>query len=81
MLNFVDNHTVEDHTPLPWELFVAELIGTALLVLTGQSLVIVTFGDGSPVARWVRARWCGNRSAASCSARSAPSSRCLPSAG
>ena len=32
-------------------LFFCELIGTALLVLGGLSLVIVVFGDGSPIAR------------------------------
>jgi aquaporin Z len=34
-------------------LFFAELAGTALLVLGGLSLVIVMFGDGSPMARLV----------------------------
>jgi aquaporin Z len=33
-----------------WRLFLSELIGTALLVLGGLSLVIVMFGDGSPMA-------------------------------
>jgi aquaporin Z len=34
----------------PWGLFIAELIGTALLVLVGLSLVILMFGTGSPMA-------------------------------
>lgn len=37
----------------PWRLFLSELVGTAVLVLVGLSLVIVMFGDGSPVARVV----------------------------
>jgi aquaporin Z len=41
--------TVEDGWRLRRRPFVAELIGTALLVLTGLSLVIVMFGTGSPV--------------------------------
>jgi len=36
-----------------WRLFCAELIGTALLVLGGLSVVIVMFGDGSPMGRLV----------------------------
>jgi aquaporin Z len=35
---------------IPWALFVSELIGTALFVLVGLSLVILMFGTGSPVA-------------------------------
>jgi aquaporin Z len=35
----------------PRRLFVSELVGTALLVLIGLSLVILTFGAGSPIAR------------------------------
>jgi len=34
---------------LPWRIFVSELVGTALLVLVGLSLVILMFGDGSPI--------------------------------
>ena len=34
-----------------WRLFFSELIGTALLVLGGLSLVIFMFGEGSPMAR------------------------------
>lgn len=36
---------------IPWVLFVSELIGTALLVLIGLSLVILMFGTGTPMAR------------------------------
>ena len=32
---------------LPWKVFVSELVGTALLVLIGLSLVIVMFGEDS----------------------------------
>ncbi len=35
---------------VPWAPFVSELIGTALLVLVGLSLVILMFGTGSPMA-------------------------------
>jgi aquaporin Z len=37
----------------PWHSFWSELIGTALLVLVGLSLVIVMFGTDSPVARLI----------------------------
>jgi aquaporin Z len=37
----------------PWQLFLSELIGTALLVLVGLSLVILIFGAGSPMVRVV----------------------------
>jgi aquaporin Z len=36
-----------------WRLFFSELVGTALLVFGGLSLVIVMFGDGSPMPRLV----------------------------
>jgi aquaporin Z len=39
--------------PIPWVLFVSELIGTAMLVLVGLSLVILIFGAGTPVARLI----------------------------
>jgi aquaporin Z len=39
-----------DARGLPWALLVAELIGTAVLVLVGLSLVILMFGAGSPMA-------------------------------
>ena len=38
---------------LPWMLFVSELIGTALLVLVGLSLVIFMFGNGTPMAHLI----------------------------
>ena len=37
----------------PWMLYGAELIGTALLVAVGLSIVIINFGHGSPVVRYV----------------------------
>jgi aquaporin Z len=37
----------------PWRIFFSELIGTALLVLCGLSLVIGMFGSGTPMARIV----------------------------
>jgi aquaporin Z len=33
----------------PWQVFVSELVGTALLVFVGLSLVILMFGEGSPI--------------------------------
>ena len=36
-----------------WTLFIAEFIGTALLVAVGVSIVILDFGKGSPVAALV----------------------------
>jgi aquaporin Z len=36
---------------LPWRIFVSELVGTALLVLVGLSLVILMFGEGSLIKR------------------------------
>ena len=38
---------------IPWTLFVSELIGTALLVLVGLSLVILMFGTDTPMARLI----------------------------
>lgn len=35
----------------PWGLYMSELIGTAMLVLVGLSLVIFMFGNGTPMAR------------------------------
>jgi aquaporin Z len=35
----------------PWQLFLAELIGTGALLLGGLSLVILIFGAGSPIER------------------------------
>lgn len=37
----------------PWQIFSSELVGTALLVLVGLSLVILMFGAGSPMVRVV----------------------------
>jgi aquaporin Z len=37
----------------PWRIFFSELIGTALLVLGGLSLVTLMFGAGSPLARLI----------------------------
>src|SRR5262249_5109 len=37
----------------PWRLFLSELIGTAVLLLGGLSLVIFMFGAGSPMERIV----------------------------
>lgn len=37
----------------PWRLFFSELVGTALLLLVGLSVVIVMFGTGSPMARLI----------------------------
>jgi aquaporin Z len=42
---------INDIQPSLWRLFLSELIGTALLVVVGLSLVIVMFGAGSPVAQ------------------------------
>ena len=38
---------------VPWQVFVAEFVGTALLLLIGLSIVIVMFGEGSPIAEIV----------------------------
>ena len=40
-------------TQYPWQMLVSELVGTALLVLVGLSIVIVMFGTGSPAVRAV----------------------------
>ena len=37
----------------PWRLFASELVGTALLVLVGLSLVIFMFGIGTPMERLI----------------------------
>jgi aquaporin Z len=36
-----------------WRLYVAEFIGTGVLILVGLSLVILMFGDGAPGAAWI----------------------------
>lgn len=40
---------------VPWLLFGAELTGTALLVAVGLSIVIINFGQGSPVVQLIPA--------------------------
>jgi aquaporin Z len=37
----------------PWRKFFAEMIGTALLLMVGLSIVILMFGSGSPLAEWI----------------------------
>jgi aquaporin Z len=37
--------------PIPWQAYVSEFVGTALLVLVGLTIVILMFGAGSPGAR------------------------------
>jgi aquaporin Z len=37
----------------PWRLFASELVGTALLLLVGLSLVIFMFGTGTPMVRLI----------------------------
>jgi aquaporin Z len=41
------------HQPFPWRLFLSELIGTALLLLVGLSIVILMFGTGSPMPQLI----------------------------
>ncbi len=36
---------------VPWGVFLAELIGTGVLILVGLSFVILDFGQGSPIVR------------------------------
>ncbi len=43
--------TTREHRRIPWRPYIAELVGTGLLVLVGLSLVIVMFGQGSPMPR------------------------------
>jgi aquaporin Z len=38
---------------LPWQVFLSEMIGTGLLLFAGLSLVILAFGEGSPIAALV----------------------------
>jgi aquaporin Z len=38
---------------IPWTLFAAEFIGTALLIGVGMSFVILDFGGGSPIPRLI----------------------------
>lgn len=37
----------------PWQVLFSELVGTSLLVLVGLSVVILMFGSGSPIPRFV----------------------------
>jgi aquaporin Z len=37
----------------PWLVFAAEMLGTALLIAVGLSIVILDFGQGSPVVRFI----------------------------
>ena len=41
----------------PWRLYASELIGTALLLLIGLSLVTLMFGTGSPMAHLIPSEW------------------------
>jgi aquaporin Z len=43
----------QDRWEVPWRLFLSELVGTAVLLLGGLSLVIFMFGTGSPMERLV----------------------------
>jgi aquaporin Z len=47
------SHATKEQNPwrFPWRQFLSELMGTALLVLVGLSLVIIMFGSGSPMPR------------------------------
>jgi aquaporin Z len=63
---------------IPWALFVSELIGTALLVLVGLSLVILMFGAGTPMARLIPSEGLRRLLPVSSSGRRAPASRYLP---
>jgi aquaporin Z len=41
------------HQPFPWRLFLSELIGTALLLLIGLSVIILMSGAGTPMTRFI----------------------------
>jgi glycerol uptake facilitator-like aquaporin len=45
--------TFSNSRHIPCALFVSEMIGTALLVLVGMSLVILMFGNGTPMAHLI----------------------------
>jgi aquaporin Z len=45
--------SLENDQPFPWKIFLAELAGTALLLLIGLSLVISMFGADSPAAQFL----------------------------
>jgi hypothetical protein len=36
-----------------WTIFISQFIGTAVLLLVGLSIVILDFGEGSPVTRLI----------------------------
>ena len=38
---------------IPWQTYLSELMGTALLIGIGLSFVIIDFGTGSPVVAWL----------------------------
>jgi aquaporin Z len=38
---------------IPWPAYASELVGTAVLLTVGLSVVILAFGQGSPVADWI----------------------------
>jgi aquaporin Z len=40
-------------SPIPWQTFLSELVGTGLLVLVGLTIVIFMFGTGSPGVRMI----------------------------
>jgi aquaporin Z len=50
-----DSHMTNDQNEgyFPWRVYLSELIGTALLVLVGLSLVIIMFGTGTPMAQLI----------------------------
>jgi aquaporin Z len=41
------------HQPFPWRLFLSELIGTAILLLVGLSVIILMSGSGTPVRQLI----------------------------
>jgi aquaporin Z len=45
--------TTTGSRPVPWLVYGAELLGTALLIAIGLTIVIADFGTGSPVVRWL----------------------------
>ncbi len=49
MTKLRDARPAADPRPVPWKAFAAELVGTALLIALGLSVVILDFGQGSPV--------------------------------
>jgi len=36
-----------------WRFYLSEIVGTAVLLAVGLSIVIFMFGDGSPAAVWI----------------------------